>query len=237
MWHELLTILFPSPCLVCGYLEESLCTRCRERLPFFPHQRTLVLPDGELFQVFSALYYDQSPLLEELVHGLKYAHHSDLKRYLIPPMREALRLLLDPSDLIFVPVPLFAHRERERGYNQAELLAEVLARATGRPLWKGLQRVRDTGSQVLVKGRMERQSNIRNAFQVVGPAPLSSQLVLVDDIVTTGSTLLECRHALMDVGATQVLALTLADREPTPTCPWDRCLPQRPSPSHGSGTV
>lgn len=221
MWHTLLTILFPSPCLVCGYLEEALCVRCRERLPFFPHRRDFVMPDGELFPVFSAMYYDQSPLLEELVHGLKYAHRSDLKRYLIPPLRESLRLLLDLNDLVFVPVPLFAHRERERGYNQAELLAEALARASGRPVWKGLERVRDTGSQALVTGRLERRRNIQDAFYVRGPVPPSSQLVLVDDIVTTGSTLLECRAALMDAGATQVLALTLADREPTPTCPWD----------------
>lgn len=217
---KLLSFVFPVPCASCGYLGEALCVRCRDQLGFYPHLRRI----GGL-SVGCALYFREGDLLERLIYPLKYSHQADVVRFLVPPLREALKLLLEPSQVILVPVPLHKKRELERGYNQAGLLAEGVGRAIGAPVVNLLKRVRETESQVKIGSRSERLGNLSGAFEVIGPIPVAGQIVLVDDIVTTGSTLLACAEALRAAGAENLVALTLADRNEAPPPPWHRCLP------------
>lgn len=213
MWHELIRILFPSPCLSCGYLSEALCTRCFHSLPFSPHRREL----GGL-SVVSPYFYEEDALLAHLIHPFKYSHQADLFRIFAPGLTESLRLLsLDLREFTLIPVPLHKSRLLERGYNQAELLARVVAKRLGCRMWNGLVRSKDTGFQSHVKSRKEREENIRGAFELskwerFGFAE-DGQLVLVDDIVTSGSTLLACAEVLRAAGVRNISALTLADRE------------------------
>ncbi len=223
--HTVVRFMFPVPCVSCGYLGEALCSRCRDRLGFYPHVRSL-----EGLKVGSALYFEEGDLLERLIYPLKYSHQADVVRFLLPPLREALKLLLEPSQVILVPVPLHKKRELERGYNQSELLAEGVGRAIGAPVLSLLRRVRETESQVKVGGRVERLGNLAGAFEVLGRIPAGGQIVLVDDIVTTGSTLLACAEALRAAGAENIVALTLADRNEAPPTPWQR-LPQTAAPA------
>lgn len=216
---KLLSFVFPVPCASCGYLGEALCARCRDRLGFYPHLRRI-----EGLSVGCALYFQEGDLLERLIYPLKYSHQADVVRFLVPPLREALKLLMEPSQVILVPVPLHKKRELERGYNQAQLLAEGVGRAIGAPVVNLLKRVRETESQVKIGSRSERLGNLSGAFEVVGRIPVAGQIVLVDDIVTTGSTLLACAEALHAAGAENLVALTLADRNEAPPPPWHRCL-------------
>lgn len=206
MWHTLLRILFPSPCVQCGYLSEALCKWCFHEVEFRPHVRDL-----EGLHVCSALYYEEESIVGKLIRPFKYSHQADLFRVFVPWMRETLRLLND-GPVVFVPVPLFKSRELERGYNQAELLAKWLGKSMGMPVLPLVRRVKDTGSQARLIDRKSREENMEGAFVVEGTMPGCS-VVLVDDIVTTGSTLLACAEALRAAGASQVFALTLADRE------------------------
>lgn len=206
MWQTLLRILFPSPCVQCGYLSESLCSRCFHEVEFRPHVRDL-----EGLRVCSALYYEEESILGKLIRPFKYSHQADLFRIFVPWMREAMQLLSE-GPVVFVPVPLFKARELERGYNQAELLAKWLGKSLGMPALRLVKRVKDTGSQAKLVDRKSREENMQGAFQVEGAIP-GCPIVLVDDIVTTGSTLLACAEALRMAGASHVFALTLADRE------------------------
>lgn len=206
MWHTLLRILFPSPCVQCGYLSESLCNRCFHEVEFKPHVRDL-----EGLRVCSALYYEEKSILGKLIRPFKYSHQADLFRIFVPWMRESMRLL-EEGPVVFVPVPLFKARELERGYNQAELLAKWLGKSMGMPVARLVRRVKDTGSQARLIDRKSREENMQGAFQVEAALP-ACPIVLVDDIVTTGSTLLSCAEALRRAGASHVFALTLADRE------------------------
>ncbi|QQR54864.1 ComF family protein [Candidatus Peregrinibacteria bacterium] len=214
MIHGLLKLFFPSLCLVCGYLDEPLCARCRDLLPFEPHVRVVETPQAAL-KVAAACYYEPDSVLAQLVHGLKYKHQADVYRYFAPALRRSLELFWEPSQVILVPVPLHKSRLLERGYNQAELLARTVARYFACGVADGLERVKDTGHQAHLEKR-DRLENMKEVFRVrKGFEKIfaeSSQILLVDDIVTTGSTLLACRAALEASGAKSIAALTLADR-------------------------
>lgn len=215
MIHGLLKLFFPSLCLVCGYLDEPLCSQCREFLPFDPHLRLIESASGFPLKVAAGCFYDPESILARLVHGLKYKHQADVYRYFAPSLRRSLELFWEPSQVILVPVPLHKSRLLERGYNQAELLAKTVGKFFGVPVVNLLERSKDTGHQAQLE-REDRQANMKAVFRVRAGFKKSfdesSQILLVDDIVTTGSTLLACRDALVASGATRVAALTLADR-------------------------
>lgn len=216
MLQTLLKILFPSPCLSCGILSQALCEACFERLVFSPHTREL---DG--LRVYCGMVYQTHSILEGLIHPFKYKHQASIFRLFVPHMREALKLLKEPKELILVPVPLHPKRQRERGYNQSELLAHWVARSLGCRMVNALERVKETKQQAQTASKMDRQSNMQNAFVLKQDLPRDGQIVLVDDIVTTGSTLLACLDALKQAGVHEVSALTLANREKNPNHPWN----------------
>jgi ComF family protein len=111
--------------------------------------------------------------------------------------------------MLLVPVPLSAARRRERGYNQAEALARVLATASGWSLDTGLARIRATPPQVGLD-RAARQRNVRDAFAWAGPALAGQHVLLVDDVLTTGATADECAAVLKAAGAAWVGLVTVA---------------------------
>ena len=122
------------------------------------------------------------------------------------------RRLLEDADVV-LGVPLHADRLTERGFNQAGLLAEGLARLSRTPVSASLARVRNTPSQTDLSAR-QRRKNVAGAFAVADPrAILNSVAVLVDDVATTGATLRECAHTLLRAGAREVRAITVARAE------------------------
>ncbi|MEE9137513.1 MAG: ComF family protein [candidate division NC10 bacterium] len=128
------------------------------------------------------------------------------------------RLMADRATHLFghptldavVPVPLHRNRERERGFNQAEILARVVGKRLQRPvLRKTLRRIRPTLPQT--GKRRERVRNVRGAFAVGNPEKIKDRtFLLVDDVLTTGATVNECAKVLMKAGAQRVLVYTLA---------------------------
>jgi ComF family protein len=142
------------------------------------------------------------------VRRFKYGDRPDLAGPLGQLVAGAARGL--DGDVV-VPVPLHPRKRRARGYNQAALLAEAVARELAAPLAaRALVRTRDTPAQAHLD-RAGRLSNLEGAFRVRTPASVRGRrVVLVDDVCTTGSTLEACRAALLAAGATSVTALVLA---------------------------
>jgi ComF family protein len=174
-----------------------LCAGCRRRGPGFDYARAAAPYDG---------------VLRDAVHAFKFAG----RRALAAPLGDLLVELGTtglPAGMpgLLVPVPLHPRRERERGFNQATLLARRLGRAWGCPV-RGdlLARTVATPSQTALAAAA-RQANVRSAFRLRRPAPVAGRHVaLVDDVLTTGATLSECARCLREAGAVMVGALTVA---------------------------
>lgn len=222
LWASL-DVLFPPRCQSCRREGERLCARCRADVeyivePFCPRcgypksapttdecdqcRRVLFAGDG-----IRSLAFHAGPL-RQAVHGLKYRHNPPLAEALAGLMAERWPAAL-PAHAALVPVPLSDDRLRERGFNQAELLARHLGYARRQPMLnKAVRRARSTKPQVGLAAQ-ERRANIAGAF-AADPAEVgNADLILIDDVCTTGATLGACAEALLQSGARRVWAYTL----------------------------
>ncbi len=182
---------------------ELRCRVCRMAEPAFDQAVSYAAYEGELRALIQLLKFDRMPGLAGLLGGR---------------MAETI-LELDGvagNDVMVVAVPLFAGRERQRGYNQSRLLADIaLARLRKlRPAWNLvashgiLRRVRQTESQYALS-KTERRRNLRGAFEVAGEVR-GREVLVVDDIMTSGATARECARVLKSAGASRVWVATLA---------------------------
>jgi ComF family protein len=188
--------LTPPWCAVCGDAvpidePEACCSRCREARPVFDVAR-------------SAGLYERA--FREIVHAFKYRGCRVLAEPLGRLMRESGADLLEGADAV-VPVPLHPWRQLARGFNQADDLARQLRL----PVWRLLRRRRYGPPQAALTA-VSRRRNAAGSYEMGWLAPRSRVrgcvLVLVDDVMTTGSTLDACSRALLDAGARSVRALT-----------------------------
>jgi ComF family protein len=174
-----------------------LCGSCRKRRPGFDYAR-------------SAARYEDA--LREALHAFKFRGRRALAAPLGDLLAEAVEGRLPHGDPdLLVPVPLHPRRERERGFNQAALLARRVGRAWGcRVGDRVLARAVATPSQTELDAPA-RRANVRGAFRLRRPELIVGRhVVLVDDILTTGATLSECARCLREGGAARVGALTVA---------------------------
>jgi len=163
---------------------------------------------AELAWAVSAVWLDDGPA-RRLVHALKYQGWRVAAAPMAARIRAAAGQRLAALDAL-VPVPLGAARLRERGHNQAALLAHALGAALGLPVLEGaLRRTRETRSQTRLPP-VERRRNVAGAFAPGGPRPRGLNVALVDDVLTTGATLGAAATALAPLGPATIGALTFA---------------------------
>lgn len=217
--RDLGAFLMPQACAGCGGNGSSsrfLCRACRVAIPRLAVALcSRCLGDGREaagcgrhrgYDVWSAWLY--APAAERVVHALKYRERIDLARWLGREMARSLPPGYRP-DLV-VEVPLHPARRRERGYNQAALLADEVAGRLGSPRVSGLLARRKPTPPQVGLGPRERRLNLADAFEVTRPAAVVGRTILiVDDVVTTGATLAACTARLRAAGA-ETAALTLA---------------------------
>jgi competence protein ComFC len=226
------SLLYPATCVVCSanvVRSEYLCADCQQRAPRIvaPFCAKCSEPfPGAITQAFSCancenrlLHFDcavavyrSRGLVRWLVHQFKYAKQCHLRHPVASWLRETLhdpRLNGRHFDLI-VPVPLHPARQRERGFNQAGLLADLLAASTSLPTRDVLERIRYTTTQTAYD-RAERMENLHGAFRLRKNRDVRGlRVLLIDDVLTTGSTLSECARILRKAGAVSVHAATAA---------------------------
>jgi ComF family protein len=147
--------------------------------------------------------------VQNALHTMKYRRNIGLGEAFAAQMADFFRSLEWQVDVL-LPVPLGKNRLKERGYNQVALVARPLAFAVGldytsRALWKA----RETRSQVGLTSS-QRRENVDGAYLADAGAVKHRSVVLMDDVATTGSTILACTHALLSAGAKEVYAITVA---------------------------
>jgi ComF family protein len=151
-------------------------------------------------------------VVRKVMHDFKYGRQLHLRHLLGHWLAEAMAdsRLAGRRFHFIVPVPLHPARKRERGFNQAELLALELKRASRIPVHNVLRRTRYTTTQTQFD-RSERMENLRGAFRLRRGCNVQGlRMLLVDDVLTTGSTLSECAAVLKKAGALSVHAATVA---------------------------
>lgn len=206
-WEGTMRIERPF-CICCGKPHQKMvglgsaanfpCAACREK------------PNRQVRRIWGAVQYDGAVSLA--IRLFKFQGKTKLQEPLAALMVEFARREMDPDQYDYiVPVPLYKVRKRERGFNQSQLLADVLARDifTGAALDESLKRIRPTRAQSRLKTE-ERAINVRGAFAVQGDALKGKRVLLIDDVITTGDTITECAKTMRRAGAAEVDAFAVA---------------------------
>lgn len=213
-FRTILDFLFPARCFSCGKEGRELCLSCLSDAPG---------AERECAEWIYPLYDYRHPQIKRAVWLLKYKR----KRGLAQTFAEALypRILEELGDLsvlenfqspLLIPIPLSRARQKERGFNQAELMAEKLKRLdadnkTFELEKEVLTKPRETPHQARIENRSERLRNIVGSFAVVNGEKIKNRnIILLDDVTTTGATLTEAKKVLQSAGAKKVVAFTLA---------------------------
>jgi competence protein ComFC len=232
MLRALASLLYPPVCTICATSvnpDDYLCATCEGRIERIvpPFCATCSEPfSGAIIGSFTCancahrtLHFESSVaafrsrgVVRRVLHDFKYRHQVYLRHVVAGWLNAALddeRLRNRKFDLL-VPVPLHSARQRERGFNQAGLLAKLLSAARGIPCQSALERVRYTTTQTAFD-RTERMENLHNAFRLRKKMNVRHlHVLLIDDVLTTGATLSECARVLKKAGASSVYAATAA---------------------------
>src|SRR5438094_1849187 len=226
------SLLYPPVCTICGgnvRAGEYLCNRCEAKVvrivaPFC--QKCSEPFEGSITSEFTCancahrtIHFDAAVsayrgrgVVREIIHEFKYGRQLHLRHLVARWLHAALddeRLRGRRFDII-VPVPLHSARQRERGFNQASLLAALLSERIAAPVKPVLERIRYTTTQTAFD-RSERMENLRGAFRLRRKMDVRGlRVLLVDDVLTTGATLSECARILKKAGSASIHAATAA---------------------------
>ena len=202
VWNRILDIIFPKICLGCGREGQYICKNCAIFL-----SEVNMFEVGPQSRIISAWEYEG--VVEKAILKIKYDSCHDIINELVKIALEKIELDL-PANTYITYVPMYKKRERRRGFNQAELIANKLGEIINRPVAKLLEKIKDNRSQIGLNPS-ERIKNIKNVFAAVPMNEVGPRSVLlVDDVYTTGATMSECIKVLRKVGIKNVYGFTLA---------------------------
>ena len=223
LFKHLINLLFPRVCAACGTLllegEDTVCTTCRFLMPKTHYETN---PDNPLAQMFygqmpfnavsAEFFFSKSGKVQHLIHGLKYHHCRENGIFLGQEIGKSLVQATDYQGIDFlIPIPLHPKKEKIRGYNQSHVIAEGISEVMNIPIAeKCLVRSIFTDTQTK-KSREERYQNVKDIFNIKNHEKLENKhVLLVDDVLTTGATLMSAGKALMKVEGIKISVVTAA---------------------------
>lgn len=211
MIAEILDILYPPRCAFCGKLMEragsGVCADCEENLPYAGEDEALGTVEG--YPSVRAFYYEA--MVKKGVHALKFdktAWRADVfGRYIAQAAAEYLGGRFDA--VTYVPVSW--QRNYTRGFDQARLLAQAAARVWGVKAEPTLRKIRHNRPQSSLDDPRQRRANAEGAYRALPRARIAGRrFLLIDDVITTGSTMSACAGTLLEAGAASVVCASLA---------------------------
>jgi len=216
-----LNFIYPPYCIICkARLELGLtliCKTCWQSLPRIDntqiqkHSRAnLDFTESQITKLLAVWEFNDA--VQQVIHEMKFFGKKSIAKFLGREMADLMTHHKDylETDMI-IPVPLHKTKLRERGFNQSLLLSQAISKLTNIPVnQKILKRIRYTKPQSKMNA-FERQQNVKDAFRVIDPSTVKGKtVVLVDDVLTTGSTMRVCVESLDSAGVAKILALTAA---------------------------
>jgi ComF family protein len=220
-YWAILDFLFPKICVACEKqiinTESAICFSCLWSLPRY--SKHLILNQSleakfwgkvSIQSVFAYLQFSKRDKVQKVLHALKYKQQKELGKLFGTLLAKDLNTKL-LSDAVLIPIPLHKARLKERGYNQADCVAEGISGVLGYPVMdKVLLRALKTSTQTRSGGRLRRYLNLKTAFYVPAEVPLPYKVILVDDVLTTGATLEAAAIALQQAGVKEIHIVCLA---------------------------
>ena len=222
-WSRLLDLISPRLCVVCGnrlaVTEEVVCSKCYLHLPRtdFGHDlyenvmAKLFWGQIKLEKATALFYYEPHAETVQILYEMKYKNHPEIGVVMGRMMAKELMKsgLFEDIDAL-VPVPLAKKREHERGYNQSLELAKGVSEVTHLPIANQVvRRTKFVGSQTH-RGRWERNENVEGVFELVDGDSLSGKhVLLIDDVVTTGATIIACAQEMQKASNVRISVLAL----------------------------
>jgi competence protein ComFC len=241
LWKNFINLIYPLSCLLCEtaleplsdrpvcavcwnkieYNQPPFCRVCAKHLPAKTQKQALICSNCQqssfsFRQARSVCIYDG--VIKNCLHLFKYKRKLSLVKPLSKLMIDFARNSLDMNKVdIIIPVPLYSTKRRLRQFNQAGLLAESISRACSKQLQQKLLIKTKPGPAQVELSKTERLKNLRGAFKVRSAGSLKDKnILLIDDVLTTGATANECARTLLDAQANSVDVLTLARSNPAP---------------------
>ncbi|HEX8562272.1 MAG TPA: phosphoribosyltransferase family protein [Flavobacterium sp.] len=223
MFTRLIDLFFPKVCAGCNAFllenENVICTSCRHEIPLTNHHLN---PDNEAFKKFygkvpvlhavTFMYYNKKGIVQEMIHKLKYKGREEIGELIGNWYAgDLLKLFADDPVDVIIPVPLHEKRLRERGYNQVTKFGEALSARMKVPLNATLlyrTTYAKTQTRKNLLGRIEASKSL---FEVIfTEADHSKHFLLIDDVLTTGSTLEACVRALLKIPGARISIACMA---------------------------
>lgn len=233
LWQFIIDLVFPKNCLSCNQEGSYLCNECLNKISL--NNKTSCVfcqKDSELNRiceecvnktalkaVFVVADYNNE-ILQDLLHNLKYNYIQEISNILIKLINKYIekfnilnKFQLKTKTSIIVPVPLHKKKYLARGYNQADLIAEKFCLINDFTKHQFIKRIKNTPSQVNLN-RQERLNNLSGAFVYNNDKNIdkNKKIIIIDDVLTTGSTLNECANVLASQGFKEIYGLVLAQR-------------------------
>jgi len=223
LFADAMQLFFPHNCMGCGSdvlsKDSMLCLRCNSSLPYTGYESIENNPIENIFrgrvtikEAASTFYFSKGHLVQHLIHQLKYKGNKDVGQYLGALMGKTLLQSNRFSNIDYlVPLPLYADKEFKRGFNQSTVICNGISDTMQKPVMNNnviRQRYTDTQTK---KHRAERWENVEGSFAIKDPAKLHGKnVLLVDDVITTGATLEACAQCLQQVPGINISFATLA---------------------------
>jgi ComF family protein len=222
-WDDFISLLFPRLCYACGnHLlrnENLICTECYVVIPRTNYHCVEDNPVAQLFwgrclieKAAAFSYYNKGSRIRNLIHNLKYKGIREIGYELGKIYGVSLKASGFTNDIdLIIPVPLHPVRKRIRGFNQSESISIGIADAACLPVdIKSLVRTMVSATQTK-RSRYERWTNVEGIFKVIDPQTiLGKHVLLVDDVITTGSTIESCTNELLKFEGVKVSVVALA---------------------------
>ena len=223
IFTDTLHLFYPHICTGCGSdlisKHSLLCIKCINDLPHTHFASQINNPIEQIFigrmpvkAAHSEFYFSKGQLVQHLIHLLKYNNNKEIGYYMGELMGNSLLKGGRFADIDYlVPLPLYADKEFKRGYNQAEVICNGIHSATQIPVMtKNIIRQYPTETQTR-KHRAERWQNVDGSFSIQNPEKLTGKnVLLVDDVITTGATLEACGRLILQIPGTTISLAALA---------------------------